>query len=209
MKLKQIISLILTIILTSNCAGIPGKNVKLEDYPEINDEEVRKIDLTIKNSTRYITQDEIKNSANLDYYFSLKAIDEFKKNKINKFNNVNSKCALDLNFKVRNNFAPICFLNYYISGFTLTIIPYYCQQTYTAHATLISTQDNRILKTYDLKDKVHEVWSLLLLLAAIPIKSLRDIPAPEGAKHQTETKLSTALTRQILRDAATFKECQK
>ncbi len=59
------------------------------------------------------------------------------------------------------------------------------------------------------KDKVHEVWSSLFALAAVPITSLRKTPTPYAAKAQVENTISEALVRQVLHDASTFEECQK
>ncbi len=70
----------------------------------------------------------------------------------------------------------------------------------------------KLLKTYELKDKVHEVWSSLWMLSWFvvnPNKYAPNAEHPKDAKKIMEDKISEALTRSIINDASQFKECQK
>lgn len=70
----------------------------------------------------------------------------------------------------------------------------------------------KLLKAYELKDKVHEVWSSLWMLSWFvvnPNKYAPNAEYPNDAKKIMEDKISEALTRSILNDASQFKECQK
>lgn len=66
-----------------------------------------------------------------------------------------------------------------------------------------------LLKTYELKDKVHEVWSLLMILAGFVYKPLHELPSDDYGKRITENNISESLTRSILNDASNFEECRK
>jgi hypothetical protein len=210
--------------------------------------------------------DKVSEIFNYNIIFNLKS----KNSSIDKLNEKDySGCVVKISSKKDLGFCPITNL---IAPLTLAILPYYCQHTYQAQATLISypskeelkdkainifpnqinfssdkiqikqtkTKNNgivktnnylltkdkkrinegdyfldennqiaKLLKTYELKDKVHEVWSSLMLLAAIPITPLRKLPTPDAAKSQVENTISEALTRSILNDASSFEECKK
>ncbi len=196
--------LVIFIIFLSNCAGIPGKNLKLEDYPDISNISTDDLDITSK----IIRKSDYKEAKGMSGFIH-SISNTLSKKKIESFHVRNKKigpCELEIKPEIDFIFCPITNL---ISPLTLTIIPYYCQQNYQINAKLISTKDNRILKEYELKEKVHEIWSLPMFLVAIPVKSLRSIPAPEGAKKMTEDKLAEALTRQVINDANNSSECKK
>lgn len=202
----------LMFLLVTNCAAISGGNIKLENYPEVKKGEVEKIDLSYENQTprKYYGP----NSIDSDNDFMEIVINSFKKNNIHEKTDELSKsklCNVKVSTSVKWPIGLSCFINQYISGFTLAIIPYYCPEVYQTHATLISTSNNRILKEYDLKDKVHEVWSLFWALSWFVVNPTKysNSDYPEEAKKTTEKTLSEALTRSILNDASNFEECQK
>ncbi len=252
--------MILVTSIINGCAGIPSGKVNLRNYPEINGDVFEKIDLGIipikpemvevKNKV-YVSGckdgkcfSETRINSRLvqteDSVFTQKLEDNFRK-KISQNTRLKDNkllaCRAVITGDVSYNYAPLCFLHQYISAFTLTIIPYYCQTVYQANASLISypkesqihgtiktsireakigdifLDENdhpaKLLKTYELKDKVHEFWSSLFALAAVPITSLRKTPTPYAAKAQVENTISEALVRQVLHDANTFEECQK
>lgn len=233
MKLfTQAIKLILIATFLTGCAGIPAKKIKLENYPNSEQKDLEKLDLS------YDVVAFEPNNGGIDFNKSLVSKLESVDREILKTNNDKpTKCVVKVSAMADTPWARTCIANYFLAGFTLFTIPYYCQHIYEAHATLISypkdseitgnilpsitqakagdlflDENNRaarLLKTYDLKDKVHEVWSSLWMLSWFVVDSWGRGPTPEGAKDLTKEAISEALVRSILNDAKTFPECTK
>ena len=227
--LTYIIKAFLIIPLLASCAGIQGNNVKLENYSEVDGEDLRSLDLGYKyksnpskDGREYDKQEEqcandyasgkkicyMKNDHVIDHFDG--AIIGKLQTPYPKISELNpdspNRCIVEIYSKKSYGFCPI---TNFLSPFTLMILPYYCQHKYEAKATLISTSDNRILKEYYLKNKAHEVWSSLWFLSAFVIDSWGKGPTPEGAKEMVEQNISEALARSIINDASQFPECQK
>ena len=229
------------IYLLTSCAAIPANKIKLEKYPEINGE-IKDLDLSF-------IEEKSPKKLNEYHEFDDAVTQKLLKNLVQKKSEKSAptKCLIEISTKNETNSDGMCEPYFAVTFFTLFTVPYYCQHTYEAHATLIShpkdseisgailpsisgakpgdifldsdDQPAKILKTYELKDKVHEVWSLLWMLSwlvvepnkysSIQNKYLDVGRHPDVAKIDTENTLSEALTRSILHDASTFKECQK
>jgi len=275
--IRLITALILLPSLLFGCAGIPGKKVKLKDYPAVN----KNILKTSKIS--YFIVDNLDKSQGFNIGTTLSKINSprdfneelvrnFSKNNIESYQRDNGGCVTLVDTSKRDDeFDGICGPYFIISYFTLFTLPFYCQHNYQATATLIHypsesslkdrsinvnpkqvdfsnnkiqikqtkkgnyllTEDKqrinegdyfldennnlaKLLKTYELKDKVHEYWSLIALLGEIFVAVIHpstiknsNISTPERAKIDTENNISEALTRSILNDAKSFPECQK
>jgi len=205
-NLNKAINLILIISFLSSCAGIPANKIKLSDYPDIKSDAVKNLDIAYEYHD-FVEKREGENPAKIDITTEAKLIKlGIKKNSENQ----NAKCKIltSMSSGVYDFWGCPIFTNI-ISIPTLTIIPYYCQIGFRGGAVLIDTKTNKVLKSYELKDKVHEVWSSLMVLAAIPIKPIRKLPSARAGKLIVENNISEALTRSILNDASNFKECQK
>jgi hypothetical protein len=221
------VSLIISFL--TGCAAIPANKIKLENYPEIKKEEIK--NLSLNYSTFKFEPDK------KGYEFDKAIISEIDQGvKVNG----SSNCNIKISTMHSTPFPMLCIANYFIAGVTLFTIPYYCQHTYEARANLLShPQDSEIqgiiknsisqaklgeifldeknrpaklLKTYELKDKVHEVWSLLWMLSWLVVEPNKYAPNaeyPKDAYKIMEDKISEALVRQILNDAKTFPECAK
>ena len=196
----KIIKLILIASLLASCAGLPGRNVKLENYPKITNEEYRNLSIGYKKINFDLADKNKKFTNNFD----LAIISELKLKNIFEDKNNTHACVIRIS-SINEEQSYLAAGYQAFATVTLFIFPYYWQHTYQAHATLISTSDNRILKEYDLKDKVHEVWSSLWMLNPWSWNE----PSPEYGKKIVEETISEALTRSVLSDAAQFPECQK
>ncbi len=254
---QNLVKIILLTSLVVSCAGIPGNNVKLENYPEAVDDG-KNLDVNFGYS----------NIQNLDEYHQFNQVvgASFNKRSIQQSKKIPSdaSCFVKISTKSEDKEDGLCEPYFAVTFFTLFTIPFYCQHNYQAQASLIHypsesslkdksinvnpkqvdfsnnkiqikqtkkgnyllTEDKqrinegeyfldennnlaKLLKTYELKDKVHEVWSSLMLLAAIPIKPIRKLPSARAGKLIVENNISEALVRSILNDASNFKECQK
>lgn len=205
-NLSKAISLIFIIGFLSGCAGIPANKIKLSDYPDIKSNAVKNLDIAYEYHD-FVEKREGENPAKIDITTEAKLIKlGIKKNSENQ----NAKCKIltSMSSGVYDFWGCPIFTNI-ISIPTLTIIPYYCQIGFRGGAVLIDTKTNKVLKDYELKDKVHEVWSLLMILAGFAIKSLHELPSDDYGRRIVENTISEALTRSILNDASNFKECQK
>lgn len=271
--IRLITTLILLPLLLLGCAGIPGKRVKLKDYPAVN----KNILKTSKVS--YFIVDNLDKSQGFNIGTTLTKINSprdfneelvrnFSKNNIESYQRDNGSCVALVDTSKRDDeFDGICGPHFIISYFTLFTLPFYCQHNYQAQASLIHypsesslkdrsininpkqvdfsnnkiqikqtkkgnyllTEDKqrinegeyfldennnlaKLLKTYELKDKVHEVWSSLWMLSWFVINPTKYAPNaehPKDAKKIVENTISEALVRQILNDAKSFPECQK
>lgn len=255
---QNLSKIILITSFVNSCAGIPGKNVKLGEYPDLSLNEIINLSLEYEliedsnNKPPFNIMEEMNKidglKTNLRRSFNDRVGATFigkgvQKNKLNKPN----KCLIKVKSVSSEEFDGLCGPYYFLSGFTIFIFPYYCINHYQAQASLISyppessilgkntnilpsqsqakpgdyflDENNRLaklLKTYELKDKVHEYWSLIALLGELVVvvvhpSTIRDsnISTPERAKQDTENVISEALVRQVLNDAATFEECKK
>lgn len=259
--LKIFITIILAVSIISGCAGIPGNNVSLKNYPDVTKEELQDVNVTF---VQYHAKD----------LSEKKDVDRMKNNYQGK---MDTGCLATKNINIRWGSFLTCYVGFFPSAFTATIFPYYCQTIYEAQSSLIyhptksetdylskqslisdktfditslpkisyqmpiyqtkkgnyiinTNKDanqtkvyegdyfideegkvTKLLKTYYLKDKVHEVWSLpWTLLVDLPIYLIsgKDKPTPESAKLIVSEKVSTALMRSVLNDASKFEECK-
>jgi hypothetical protein len=195
-KIKNLLNVAAILFLLLNCSGFQANNVKLKDFPEIKKEGLNKMSIDIKLGNYWFTKDDF-----LKNY-------EVKKDK----ESGESKCVVNAFVNSYNRFLTCPLITNYIAPFTLFTIPYYCARHYEAHATLLTKNKNpnsqekyKILKEYQLSDRVDEVWSLIWMLNPFSW----DEKSPEYAKSQTYTRISEAIVRQVLNDAKNFKECQK
>ena len=205
-NLSKAINLIFIIGFLNGCAGIPANKIKLSNYPDIKSDAVKNLDITYEYHD-FVEKREEEDSAKIDITTEAKLIKlGIKKSSDSK----NAKCKIvtSMSSGAYDFWGCPIFTNI-ISIPTLTIIPYYCQIGFRGGAVLIDTKTNNILKSYELKDKVHEVWSLLMILAGFAIKSLHELPSDDYGRRIVENNISEALTRSILNDAKSFPECQK
>lgn len=205
-NLSKAINLIFIIGFLNGCAGIPANKIKPSNYPDIKSDAVKNLDIAYEYHD-FVEKREGENRAKIDITTEAKLIKlGIKKNSENQ----NAKCKIltSMSSGVYDFWGCPIFTNI-ISIPTLTVIPYYCQIGFRGGAVLIDTKTNKILKSYELKDKVHEVWSSLMLLVAIPIKPIRKLPSARAGKLIVENNISEALVRSILNDAKSFPECQK
>ena len=205
-NLSKAINLIFIIGFLNGCAGIPANKIKLSNYPDIKSDAVKNLDIAYEYHD-FVEKREGGDPAKIDITTEAKLIKlGIKKNSENQ----NAKCKIltSMSSGVYDFWGCPIFTNI-ISIPTLTVIPYYCQIGFRGGAVLIDAKTNKILKSYELKDKVHEVWSLLMILAGFAIKSLHELPSDDYGRRIVENTISEALTRSILNDASNFKECQK
>ena len=243
-KLSEATKLILIINLLSGCAGIPANKVKISDYPEIDKERIEQLDISYVYND-FIEKREGEDPAKINTTTEAKLI-KLGIKKSSEKQNTKCKIVTSMSSGVYDFWGCPIFTNI-LSIPTLTIIPYYCQIGFRGGAVLIShpkdseisgtilpsisgakpgdifldenNQPSKILKTYELKDKVHEVWSLLWMLSWLVVEPSKyssiqnkylDVGRhPDVAKIETENIISEALVRSILHDASNFKECQK
>lgn len=213
--LQNLVKLILISFLLSSCAGIPGNKIRLEDYPEINQLDLGNLDLGSELMPSWKEK-----PFNLAEVGDKEAAKRAKRNFTSEIASSlgapditkikwSPKCVVKISSYNDDELDGWCGIYYVPTFLTLFIVPYYCQRNYEAKATLISTSDNRVLKEYYLKDKVHEVWSALWFLSTFVVDSWGKGPTPKGAIEIVERNISRALSRQILNDAKSFSECQK
>jgi hypothetical protein len=217
--------------LLIGCAGIPAGKVRLENYPEIKKDEIKSLNLGYKKADFEPRMKGESFNNNISKNLQLVDVQDAKNS---------NNCVVI--FSSNNDYgkSKICQVGGIVAGLTLFIIPAYCYWNYEARATLLShPQDSEIqgiiknsisqakigeifldennrpaklLKTYELKDKVHEVWSLLWMLSWLVVEPNKYAPNaeyPKDAYKIMEDKISEALVRQILNDAKTFPECAK
>jgi len=232
--LNKTIKILLIISFLSSCAAIPANKIKLENYKNFEQKDLEKLDLSYD-----VVVFEPYNGG-IDFNKVLTSKLESKDQKILKTNNVKpTKCIIKVSAMGDTPWARTCIANYFLAGFTLFAIPYYCQHIYEARANLIyypkdsevsgiikpslnqaklgeifldeNNRPAKLLKTYELKDKVHEVWSLIWTLTwfAVDTKLYSNATSPEGATYKTQETISEALTRSIINDAIDHLECYK
>jgi hypothetical protein len=232
--LSQAIKLIFITSLISSCAAIPAKKIKLDNYPKIEDAS----GLSLARESEKFEPDY--RGLDFAPRIIEVMDQELRKNKSVPKNQkpISTNCSVKISAMHYAPLPRTCIANYFLAGLTLFTIPYYCQHIFEAKATLISypkdseitgnivpsissakigdlflDENNRpakLLKTYDLKDKVHEVWSLIWTLTwfFVDTKRYSSATSPEGAAYQTEETISEALVRSILNDANKFEECR-
>lgn len=228
---KILTNIMLIISIFSGCAAIPGKNIKLENYPEIKGD-LKDLNLDF----RYFNSVE-----KLDEYHQFDKIvgENLRKHSVQKsLEDHNHGCTVKVSTKSEVKEDGFCEPYFAVTFFTLFIVPFYCQEKYQANASLISYSKEtetrgheiklsinqaklgdffldendrpaKLLKTYELKDKVHEIWSSLWMLSWFVVDSWGKGPTPEKAKYETENTISEALVRQVIHDASQFEECKK
>ena len=226
------------ISLLAGCAGIPVNKVRILDYPEIRKEGIKNLDI----SYEHFESTEGNKSVDVASKFEKIGIKKVSEK-------INSKCLVESRMDIgAYSFWGCPIFTNILSIPTLTIIPYYCQIGIEARANLIfypeeseiygniikpslnqaklgeifldeNNRPAKLLKTYELKDKVHEVWSLIWMLSWLAVepnkyssiqnKYLEVGRHPEVAKTETENNISEALTRSIINDAIDHPECYK
>ncbi len=260
---QNLVKTILIMSLLGGCAGIPGGNVKLEDYPKID------VSSLIYSDLSYERIDSGLSKSGGD--FTDKITKKLSSAKIERERKSSKYCYVRVSSSHDYGTSKVCQAYGILAGFTLFAIPAYCYWNYQAQASLIHypsksslkdrsininpkqvdfsnnkiqikqtkkgnyllTEDKqkinegeyfldennnlaKLLKTYELKDKVHEYWSLIALLGEVLVAVIHpstirnsNISTPERAKIDTENNISEALVRSILNDAKSFPECQK
>jgi hypothetical protein len=201
--LRNSIALFLTISLLASCAGIPARMVKLDEYVEE--------DFANDRSLSYRSD---KSYGDLDssHQFDGTVISDFNL-KIPRNDSSDKSCLIKFASKNGDQLDGICKPYFILSYFTLFTIPFYCQHSYEVKAVLMSQQkdpttnitQNKVLKEYHLKDKLHEVWSLLWMFNPWSW----DEPASDSGKRIVERNISEAFVRQVIHDANSFEECKK
>lgn len=202
-KFIKIINTVLIITLVSGCGAFTGNNVKLKDYPA-EDLEVKSLSLSYEDKIV------VNKEKNKRYYNSfINSMFEEKYNVLNsKKINYDTNCLIEFLPENELREGNICTPYFAVSFFTAFILPYYCNQKYEIKASLISQKDNKVLKEYHLKDRVHELWSFFWLFT-LPFDFSEKINSPQSARYKVAEKLAKALTRQVIHDAKQFKECRK
>jgi hypothetical protein len=233
---RSFINIVLLMSILTSCAAISAKKIKPEDYPKVSENEIKGIKLLYDY-----------NSGDRKYYqhFNDKVGEIFSSEEYNiKYSGKNYKNC-EIKFSSDSYYPLEKFCNAYgiLSGFTLFIIPAYCQKNFELKASLVTRIDEsqltnqsmiikpneeeakegeyfidennnltKLLKRYYLKDKVHEVWSLIWGITwpiINPSKYIDGIDFPEEAKEDTKERISEALARQVIHDANQFEECKK
>ena len=186
------ITFILSFIALSSCASFPGGNIKLKEYPEFNESQARALDFSWRVKGGFFASDFDKSGFNVSFSRSEKP---------------NNKCFADVLVYDYNTLLG-CPITNWIAPFTLFAFPLYCQQNFEAKATL-KTSSGKVLKEYQLNDRAHEVWSIVIPFL-LPIPAVWDAQTEEGwGEEVVKRNIAKALTRQIIHDASKFQECQK
>jgi hypothetical protein len=242
--LNKTIKIFLITSFLSSCADIPANKIKLENYKNFEQKDLEKLDLSYRHDNFYGV---LKDYQNFDSNFieKYKSKGSFVK-PLDKSSA--SACVIEVSSIKKMPLQNICIVNYVTSFVTLFTLPFYCQHIYEARANLIfypeeseiygniikpsinqaklgeifldeNNRPAKLLKTYELKDKVHEVWSLIWMLSWLAVepnkyssiqnKYLEVGRHPEVAKTETENNISEALTRSIINDAIDHLECYK
>jgi hypothetical protein len=231
--LNKTIKIFLITSFLSSCADIPANKIKLENYKNFEQKDLEKLDLSYRHDNFYGV---LKDYQNFDSNFieKYKSKGSFVK-PLDKSSA--SACVIEVSSIKKMPLQNICIVNYVTSFVTLFTLPFYCQHIYEARANLIfypeeseiygniikpsinqaklgeifldeNNRPAKLLKTYELKDKVHEVWSLIWMLSWF-IYNPQSVGTPEGAKRIVENNISEALTRSIINDAIDHLECYK
>jgi len=234
--LNKTIKILLIISFLSSCADIPANKIKLENYKNFEQKDLEKLDLSYRHDNFYGV---LKDYQNFDSNFieKYKSKGSFVK-PLDKSSA--SACVIEVSSIKKMPLQNICIVNYVTSFVTLFTLPFYCQHIYEARANLIfypeeseiygniikpslnqaklgeifldeNNRPAKLLKTYELKDKVHEVWSLIWTLTwfVVDTKLYSNATTPEGATYKTQETISEALTRSIINDAIDHLECYK
>lgn len=133
MRVVKIVINFVLIFAISSCASFPENKIKLSDYPEINKEEIKNLDLG------YGKVNFKPDHRGFDFATTMltEMEQQMKANKGTKENNSRS-CYVQISAMHSATFPRICIAHYFIAGFTLFTIPYYCQHIFEAKATLIA-----------------------------------------------------------------------
>ena len=124
-----------------------------------------------------------------------------------------SKCRIRTAGKYRSYYDPsnIDIAYQLLNTATAYILPYFWIYPHQLKAKLISNTDGRVLKEYYFKENSYELRTFFWFFGLIypPWWEAEYIGvAPEG-HYYVQDKLSKALTRAVVSDAASFKECLK
>jgi hypothetical protein len=234
--LNKTIKIFLITSFLSSFADIPANKIKLENYKNFEQKDLEKLDLSYRHDNFYGV---LKDYQNFDSNFieKYKSKGSFVK-PLDKSSA--SACVIEVSSIKKMPLQNICIVNYVTSFVTLFTLPFYCQHIYEARANLIfypeeseiygniikpslnqaklgeifldeNNRPAKLLKTYELKDKVHEVWSLIWTLTwfVVDTKLYSNATSPERATYKTQETISEALTRSIINDAIDHLECYK
>ncbi len=195
MYLLKKLSITIFLLFIISCSGIESHQVKLEDFNKPTEEQIKKIDLQYNNA-----------------HFMEYQYDNYKvKHKKPKSKNP-PKCLVNSLVGDTNKLLTCPLPTNLIAPITLYIIPYYCAAHYTADAGLLFKTNKidsegdpvyEVVKEFELKDKVHELWSSLWMLNPFAW----DEPTPKVAKSRTHHRISEAMVRQVINEALSRKEC--
>ena len=116
---KNPVKLILTTSLFAGCAGIPGKNVKLENYPKVDQSNLTNLDLSYDK-----TDSKLSKVGAGD--FTNKIVDKISFFKINQEKNPSKRCHVKVSSNHDYGTSKICQAYGILTGFTLFIVPAYC-----------------------------------------------------------------------------------
>lgn len=207
-NIRDVISTSIIICLLSSCASIPSRKVDLKKIPEITSNDIKKIDLSYRYNE---LQQDIPNYKKFDNHVGNKI--RLGAYKINLYQESKpTSCFIEISTNIHIPLVGVAVTNYIVSFATLFLVPSYRQTIYQAKVKLISKKDNKVLKTYELKDKIHEIWSSLWMLSWFVVKPSKYSPNaehPKEAVKNMKNTISEALVRQVIHDANQFPECQK
>ncbi len=200
-KLNKLSIFVILISLITSCAGIPANKVKLENYPTVTNKDSENINL---NST-------LQNNKNSQCEVRKKFTERW-------------GSFLTCYIGVFPSFFTATIIPYYcqniyeldaslvatipeshLQSLPLTIKPSIKEAKEGDYYLNENNELTKLLKTYYLEDKVHEVWSLIWMLNPFSW----DEATPERAKSETQSRMSQALARQVIHDANQFEECKK
>lgn len=209
-------------ILLGGCVFISSWNrIKLDRYPEIKQETLGDLSL----SYEFLDKGGKENKKYLQFLpfnvyegKSVNFIKEFKEDP-------KAKCTVRVFGKIRKNEIGKI-KNFYrsISGVTWEILPFFWINPNYAKSQLIQNEGNKVLKEYYFKENLYELRSFFLIVPLFfhpPWWDATDnftaldwggyVQSGMYVTHENRIryKLSEALTRKAVSDAASFKECLK
>ena len=192
------------LVVLSGCMTISGNRVKLEKYPKVEKATLDKISLSHEY---YYFDKSVESRIKYGGFIGVKE-DKIQDHKIKK----NTKCRIRTAGKYTYYRArDVGFAYQFITAATLYTLPFFWIYPHQLKAELISNTDGRVLKEYYFKENSYELRTFFWFFGLIypPWWEAEYIGvAPEG-HYYVQDKLSKALTRAVVSDAASFKECLK
>ena len=184
-----------------SCASFPGNKVDPGSYLVPNKQELQNINLSFEQGKYSYKKNEIS--------FNWVIINELENYGVDWTDSTNKPNTCEVEIISVTKEQSITAASYqYIASLTLFTIPYYQFHQYQAKATL-KTSSGKILKEYQLNDRAHEVWSIVIPFL-LPIPAVWDAQTEQGwGEEVVKRNIAKALTRQIIHDASKFQECRK